>query len=179
MQLLLDFLPVLVFFAAYYAAGIYWATGTAIAAAVVQVATTWHLRRKVPAMQWMSLILIAVLDGATLLLQEERFIKLKPTALYLLLALVVLASQWVGERPVMARLMGHVLEAPDAIWRRVNAAWAGFFVFAGTLNLWVAYSFTTEVWVNFKLFGLLAITFLFVFLQSLYLARHAVARETE
>lgn len=175
MHFLLDFLPVVLFFAAYYAAGLYWATGVAIVASLVQVSVTWYLKRRVERMQIVSLVLIVVLGGATLLLQDERFVKFKPTALYWALACALLGTQWFGRRPGVYHLMGHAIRAPERVWSRLNLIWAGFFAFAGALNLWVAQSFTTEVWVNFKLFGLLALTLVFVLAQGFYIARHAEA----
>lgn len=173
MHILLDFLPVVLFFAAYYAAGLYWATGVAMLAALIQVGVTRWRKGRFERMQLVSLALIAVLGGATLLLQDERFIKLKPTALYWVLSAVLLGTQWLARRPGVYHLMGHAIDVPDRVWARLNLIWAGFFAAAGALNLWVAHAFATEIWVNFKLFGLLALTLLFVIAQGFYIARHA------
>lgn len=173
MKLLYDFFPILLFFVAYKVAGIYVATAAAIAAAVAQAGWSLYRTGKVARMQLLSLGLLVVLGGVTILFRDETFIKIKPTAVNWLFAAVFMGSQWFSDRPATKRLMGKMMRAPDAIWRRLNVAWAIFFVFAGALNLAVAFNFSTDVWVNFKLFGLISLTLLFAVAQALYLARHA------
>jgi intracellular septation protein len=172
MKILLDYLPIILFVGAYYLRDIYFATGVLIVALFVQVAVLWSMTRRVPKMQLTAALLALVLGGITLALHDPVFIKIKPTALYGLFAAVLLASHFVGDRPLIQRLLGANLHLPDAIWRRVNLMWAGFFVFCGVLNLYVAYHFTEAAWVNFKLFGMLGLTFAFVLLQGLYLSRY-------
>lgn len=173
MKLLYDIFPILLFFVAYKVADIYVATGVAIAAAVLQAGWSRYRTGKIEPMQLISLGLLVVLGGITILFRNEAFIKIKPTAVNWLFAAVFMGSQWFSDKSATQRLMGKMMRAPDAIWRRLNVAWAVFFVFAGALNLLVAFNFSTDVWVNFKLFGLISLTLLFAVAQALYLARHA------
>lgn len=175
MKLLFDFLPIILFFVAYKLEGIYVATAVAIAATLVQVAFTWFRSRKLEPMHLVSLGLIVVFGGATLWLQNPLFIMWKPTILYILFAVAFLGSQFIGKKTLVERMMGKMLMAPAAIWRRVNTAWAVFFMFLAVLNVYVAYNYSEADWVNFKLFGLLGLTLVFMIGQGLWLARHAEA----
>lgn len=185
MKLLLDFLPIVAFFAAYFlapdrAGAIYLATATAIVATLVQVAVTFAIERHVPRMQWVTLVLMLVLGGLTLALADKRFILWKPTVVNWLFALVFAASGPVTGKPLVERMMEHVMRAPRPVWQRLNAAWVAFFFALGLANLYVAHHWEEANWVNFKLFGSLALTLVFVAAQGAWLARHAevVAPET-
>ncbi|HYE34893.1 septation protein A [Methylocaldum sp.] len=171
MKLLFDFFPIFLFFIAYKVSGIYAATLAAIVATVVQVGITWFKTRKVEPMHLVSLAIIVVFGGATLFLKDELFIKWKPTVLNWLFGIAFLASQLFSERTLIERMLGNQIELPGSVWRRLNLSWAFFFVILGGVNLFVIYNFNTEIWVNFKLFGLLGLTFLFVVVQSIYLSR--------
>jgi intracellular septation protein len=185
MKLLFDFFPILLFFITYKFGAllplddawlkekpIYLATLVAMAASVVQVGYTWIRNRKVENMHVVSLVLIVVFGGATLYLKDPLFIKWKPTVLNWLFGFVFLGSQVFGGRTVIERMLGSQLELPSPVWRRLNMAWTLFFILIGGVNLLVAYNFDEGTWVNFKLFGMLGLTFLFVILQSLYLSRY-------
>ncbi len=172
MKLLVDFFPIVLFFVAYKMGDIYMATLAAIAGAVIQVAYTWIRTRKVETMHLISLVLIVVFGGATWFLRDPTFIKWKPTVLNWLFAAVFLGSQFVGRQPVIQRMLSAQIELPVEVWRRLNLAWITFFVLIGSVNLYVAFNFEESVWVNFKLFGMLGLTVLFVLLQSAYLSRH-------
>lgn len=172
MKLLVDFFPIVLFFAAYKLADIYVATLAAIAGAVIQVAYTWIRTRKVETMHLVSLVLILVFGGATWFLRDPTFIKWKPTVLNWLFGLVFLGSQFVGDKPVIQRMLSAQIELPAFVWRRLNLAWVTFFLTIGAVNLYVAYRYEESVWVNFKLFGMLGLTVVFVLLQSVYLSRH-------
>lgn len=172
MKLLFDFLPILLFFVAYKMAGIYVATAVAILATLVQLGFTWY-RRRLEAMHLLSLGLIVVFGGATLWLQNPLFIMWKPSILYLLFAAAFLGSHFVGQKTLVERMMGGMLAAPAAVWGRLNMAWGGFFLGLAVLNLYVAYHYSEETWVNFKLFGLLGLTLVFMLGQGLWLARFA------
>ena len=148
------------------------ATAVAILASFVQVGITLALRRRLQSMQLISLGLITVFGGATLLLHDPVFIKWKPTVLNWLFAAIFLATQWFTQRPLAERLMGEALSVPAPVWRRVNLAWAGFFLVSGAANLFVAYHYSEETWVSFKLFGLFGMLVAFIVAQSLYLARY-------
>ena len=172
MKFLFDFFPVILFFVAYKAADIYIATATAIAATVVQIAWVLARGRRVTGMQWASLAIIGVFGGATLLLRDENFIKWKPTVLYWLAGFSFLGALAFGHNLVKAVMSEGGLELPPAIWTRLCVAWAVFFLFKGALNLYVAYAFSTDIWVNFKLFGGMGLMLAFVIAQALWLSRY-------
>lgn len=172
MKVLLDYLAIALFVAAYYWRDIYFATGVLIVALFIQVAGLWVLTRQLPKMHLAGALLALVLGGVTLVLHDPTFIKLKPTVLYAVFTLILLGSHWIGERPIMQRLLSANLQLPDLIWRRLNAAWALFFLFCGLLNLYVAFSFEEKIWVNFKLFGMMGLMLVFAIAQGLYLSRH-------
>jgi intracellular septation protein len=171
MKLLLDFLPILVFFAAFKLFDIWVATGVAIVATVAQIAFLRWKVGKVEPMQWLSLGVIVLFGGATLLSHNETFIKWKPTVLYWLMAAVLAIGQLVFRKNLLRSLMGAQLVLPDAVWRVMNWSWVAFFAVMGVINLWVAYSFDTDTWVNFKLFGGLGLMALFIVGQAMYLSR--------
>ena len=172
MKLLVDFFPILLFFLVFKTLGIYAATAVAIVATVAQIAWLRWLNGRVEAMQWLSLGVIVVFGGATLVAQDETFIKWKPTVLYWLMGGGLLVAEYVFKRNGIRALMGSQLELPDNVWRHLLHAWAGFFSVMGVINLWVAYHFDTDTWVNFKLFGGLGLMVLFVLGQAVYLSKH-------
>jgi intracellular septation protein len=172
MKLLLDFFPIAVFFVAFKLGGIYVATGIAIAATVAQIAWIRYSTGKVEPMQWLSLGIIVVFGGATILAHDETFIKWKPTALYWMMAIALASGLLFFRKNLLKSLMGAQLELPDSAWRAMNWSWVGFFTAMGFINLWVAFHYDTNTWVNFKLFGGLGLMALFVVGQALYLSRH-------
>jgi intracellular septation protein len=170
-KFLFDFLPLILFFAAFKFAGIFVATAVAIAATVAQIGWALARRRKVAGMQWASLFIIVVFGGATLLLHDETFIKWKPTVLYWTGAAAFLASL-AFRRNLVRSIMGAELELPRPVWTRLCIAWGLFFLVAGVLNLYVAFNFPTPVWVNFKVFGSLGLIVAFVIAQSVWISRY-------
>ena len=162
MKLLIDFFPIVLFFVAFKLFDIYVATGVAIAAPLVQIGWLRVKNGRIEPMQWLSLGVIVVFGGATLVAQDETFIKWKPTVLYWLMGGGLLVAEYVFKRNGIRALMGSQLELPDPVWRQLLHAWAGFFAAMGVINLWVAYHFDTDTWVNFKLFGGLGLMVLFV-----------------
>ncbi len=218
MKLLADFFPVILFFVAYQLFGIYVATAVAIAASLIQVGYHWFSKRHIEMAHLITLAILLVFGGLTLLLHDRTFIMWKPSVINWLFGLVFLGSQFMGEKPVVQRLMGANLELPQPIWRRLNLLWALFFFALGFLNLYVANDFFVaeshlielsglqeidfdncsglfsgnqlemcntahsleQSWVNFKLFGMMGLTLVFVMLQAFYLARHlSVSEATE
>lgn len=171
MKLLLDFLPIAVFFAAFKLWGIYVATAVAIAATVAQIAWLRWKTGRVEPMQWLSLGVIVLFGGATLLAHNDTFIKWKPTVLYWLMGGALAAGQLVFRRNLLKTLMGAQMTLPEPAWRVMNWSWIAFFAAMGVVNLWVAYHFSTDAWVNFKLFGGLGLMALFVVAQAFYLSR--------
>ena len=172
MKLLFDLLPVLLFFAAYKTTDIYVATAVAIAASLGQIGWLRLRRQPIEPMQWTSLGIIVVFGGMTLFLRDETFIKWKPTVLYGAFAAALLGARLLRGRNLIQLMLGKQIRLPEPIWTRLNHAWTGFFVLQAVLNLWVAYGFSTDTWVNFKLFGSLGLTVGFVILQALWLGRH-------
>lgn len=173
-KLLFDLLPVLLFFVAYKAANLYVATAVAIVASLAQIAWLRLRGRPVEGMQWAGLGIIVVFGGMTLLFQDETFIKWKPTVLYALFCAVLLGARYGLRRNLIRLAMEKTVQVPPPVWDRLNLAWAAFFAAMAGLNLWVAYGFSTEVWVNFKLFGTLGLTLAFVVAQALYMGRHVI-----
>jgi len=201
MKLLFDFLPILLFFGMFkYAEGhkdwaaqfatdhfgplvsggmvgvaeapVLLATVVVIVATLLQVATLKAMRRKVDLMLWLSLGLVIVLGGATIWFHSETFIKWKPSVLYWVMGLAFWISQtWFG-RNLLQVLMGGQLVLPAPVWRRLSLAWISFFALMGVLNLYVAYTYSTGTWVNFKLFGGIGLMLAFTLGQGVYISRH-------
>lgn len=172
MKLIFDFLPIVLFFVAYKVAGIYAATAVAMAASIAQITWLWWRQRTIDTMQVITLLLIMVLGSATLLLKNPVFIKWKPTAVYWMFAFAFWISHLVGKQPIIKRMMAKQMTLPKRTWRALSWSWIAFFSFAGLANIMVAYRFSENTWVNFKLFGLLGATLVFVLLQALFLSKH-------
>ncbi len=232
MKLLLDFLPIIVFFAVYKWAGIYWATGAAVAVSAAQIATLRVLRRPVDKTQWFNLALLAGLGGLTIALRDERFIMWKPSLINWAFGIAFGLSLF-GQRPLTERMLGEQLALPRAVWRRLTVGWVLFFALSGAANAYVAFVYQVtpqsldaqqratytqlatddgayaqavegralvdldataraalatqtpaqrqaaylhklhqNLWVNFKLFGLLGLTLAFVLAQGVYIGRY-------
>lgn len=172
MKFLFDLFPVILFFAAYKFAGIYVATGVAIAATVGQIGWVHFRHGKVDKMLWVSFGLIVVFGGATLFLRDPTFIKWKPTVLYWLFATVLLGSALLFGKNLIRAMLEAQVTLPEALWMRLNLMWVGFFAVMGGLNLYVAYNFSEADWVNFKLFGGMGLMLVFIVAQGLMLAKY-------
>jgi len=176
MKILFDLFPLLLFFAAFKVAGIFAATAVAIAASFAQIGWTRFRKRKVDPMLWVSLGVIVVFGGATLLLRNETFVKWKPTVLYWCFASALLGSRlFFGKNLIEAMLRGKIA-LPAPVWRNLNVSWAAFFACLGFANLFVAYRFSTDAWVNFKVFGTTGLMIAFAVAQGLLLHRHVEDR---
>lgn len=178
MQLLFDFFPVIAFFVAYKLADIYVATAVIIVAVIVQTAAQWVRHRKVSSMSLLSGALVLVFGGLTLLIHDKAFIQWKVTIVNWLFAAGFLASMMFGERTLIERMLGESVQLDRPLWRRLNVAWAMFFLVLGALNLYVAFQFSENVWVNFKLFGVLGLTLVFALAQGLWLASKMPAEKS-
>jgi intracellular septation protein len=172
MKLFFEFLPILFFFVAYKFFDIYIATGVIIATTLGQVAISWFTTRKVATMQLATLAIIIIFGGLTLFLHDEQFIKWKPTVINWLFGVAFLLSHILGEKTAIERMLGTNLTLPKQVWRRLNLGWVIFFLGLGGANLYVLSHFDRDTWVNFKLFGMLGLTAVFIVLQSLYLSRY-------
>lgn len=206
MKFLYDFFPVVLFFLAYKLYGhipadainlinntlpvmrltpdkaqdaIYLATAVGICAAFLQVSLFWLKNRRFEKMHLISFGLFLFIGGITIALKNPVFIKWKPTIINWAFATAFLGSQFIGKRTLVERMMGHAIQIPVEIWGRLNLAWVGFFIMSGLANIYVAYNFSESTWVDFKLFGLLGLTFIFVFAQAFYLARYIEPEDQE
>ncbi len=180
MKFLFDLFPVILFFVAYKMYDIFVATSVAIAASAIQVAIFWIRHHRVEKMHLITLGLITVLGGATLIFQDAAFIKWKVSVVNWAFGLAFIGSSHIGEKPLAERMMGSSVTLPDNIWHRLNWSWGIFFIIVGFINVYVAFYYGLEmdektredIWVNFKLFGVMGLTFTFVIAQAFYMTRH-------
>lgn len=172
MKFFFDLFPVILFFAAFKVYGIYAATAAAIMATFVQIGWVWLRHRKVDPMLWTSLAIIVVLGGATLIFQNELFIKWKPTVLYWLFAAVLWLSLVFFQKNWIETLLAKQVVLPTGVWRKLNMSWIVFFILMGGINLHVAFNYSVDTWVNFKLFGSTGLMLIFVVIQAIILGRH-------
>lgn len=205
MKLLLDFFPIVLFFIVYKFYGdlpavvittinsmlpfmslniedsqdaIYLATLVAIVATFIQVVWGAVVTKKVEKMHMVTLALLVFFGGATLLFKDPLFIKWKPTVINWLFAVVFIGSQFIGKQPLIQRMMSQAVElSSPKVWVQLNMAWAGFFILSGLLNIYVAFNFSEETWVDFKLFGLLGLTVIFIIGQTIFLSKYIVQQE--
>ena len=179
MKFLFDLFPVIVFFIVYKFFGIYAATATAIIATILQILWAKYRVGKVESTLIASGIIIVVFGGATLLLHDESFIKWKPTVLYWVFTISLLVTNTFFKKNIIRSLMEKQISMPDAIWSRLNLAWATFFALLGVLNLYVAFNYSTNTWVDFKLFGTTGLMLVFFIAQAFALNKHATEKDPE
>jgi intracellular septation protein len=170
MQLLIDYIPIVIFIVAYFFKDIYFATAVLMATMPVILLLQWLVTRKVNRIYLASTALILVLGAATLFFRNPLFLYWKPTVLNWVIGLVFLGSLWVGDKPIVQRMLGAAAELTNEQWRTLNLIWVGFFGFVGAVNIYVAYSFSEAFWVKFKLFGMLGLTLVFIIVQSIWLS---------
>lgn len=171
MHFLADYFPLLLFFVAFKLWGIYAATAVAIVASGLQILYFRKVRGKVAPVHWVSLAIIVIFGGATLLLHDETFIKWKPTGLYWLFAVVLAGGRLLFRRNLIGALL-PALTLPEPVWARLTWAWVGFLMAMGAANLYVASNFATDTWVNFKVWGGIGLFLIFALAQGMLLARH-------
>lgn len=179
MKFLFDFFPALAFLAALYipedrSEGIYLATKVIIITTFLQVVITSLISRRIEKQYLIIFIVVLILGSATLLLQDERFIKWKPTIVFWVFSIICLGSEFIGNKNICERVMGHMFNAPAPVWKRSNYSLAGFFTLLGFINLYVAYSYSTETWAFFKVFGIMGINFVFILGLVVYLSRYMI-----
>ncbi len=205
MKFLIEFLPVILFFAAYKlyslipapiiesingltpfsfipgneSDSIYFATPVAIVVSGVTVLIHFLKHRGFNQNQTITFVLFLIFGGATLFLRDPTFIKWKPTVINLVFALIFLGSSFIGNKPLAQRFLGNAIEAPKSIWNKLNTAWIIFFVFVAAINLYIAYNFSEEIWVNFKLFGMMGLTIAFIIIQMIILSRFITVKPEE
>ncbi len=179
MKLLFDLFPVLLFFIAYKMYDIYTATAVIIVASITQVLYFYIKNKRVEKMHIITLVLILVLGGLTLYLQDEDFIKWKPTIVNWGFALAFLGSHYIGKKPIIQRMMDQVIQLPQLVWGRLSWLWIVFFILSGATNLYVAFNYDTDTWVNFKLFGLMGMTLVFIVIQGIYINKYMQESDSE
>jgi intracellular septation protein len=172
MSSLLEFLLIVAFFVSYKWQGIYVATAVIMAGSMLVLAASWWKTRKLETLPLFVAILALVFGSVTLLLHDPVYIKWKFSVVEWLLGTILVGSQFLGKKPLLRRAMEEKLQVPDAVWVRLNLMWGLFFLFLGTLNVYVIYNFSTDAWVKFKVWGVSALMLVFVVLQALYLSRH-------
>lgn len=185
MKLLFDLFPLLTFFGAFKFYDIYVATGAAIIATFVQVAAFWIKNRRFESMHIITLVIITLFGGLTILLKDDIFIKWKPTVVNWLFSGVIVGMLLFAKKTALEYVMGKQIDLPNTVWRNLNGAWAVFFLFMGSLNLYVAFYYNasadiairTATWVNFKVFGLLGLTLIFAIGQMFFLYKHIKLEE--
>jgi intracellular septation protein len=172
MKFLFDMFPVILFFVVFKTFGIYEATATAIVATFAQIGWVYFRQGKVEPMLWVSLAVITVFGGATIYLQNETFIKWKPTVLYWLFAAGLGIAALIFKKNLIRAMMEKQMTLPEPLWGRVLLSWIAFFVIMGVINLYVAFNYSTDTWVSFKLFGGIGLMLVFVIGQALMLSKH-------
>ncbi|PIT14072.1 septation protein A [Snodgrassella alvi] len=172
MKAVFEFLVVILFFATYVLTkNIILATEVAIVAGIIQAAWCLFKYRRLQTMQWVSLLLVVVMGGATIYLKDPRFIKWKPTALFWIMSIGLMISH-LCDKNVLKSTIGKEISLPEPAWRKLTCAWVIFLLALGALNLWVAFNFTEAQWVNFKLFGSTTILVLFTIGQTVYISQY-------
>ncbi|MBL1378111.1 septation protein A [Zobellella iuensis] len=177
MKQFVEFIPLIIFFVVYKTVDIYAATGALMAATCVQMLVQWVRHKKLEKMHLITLVLVLFFGGLTMFFQDDAFIKWKVTAVNVLFALGLLVGRYGFGKNLLKQMLGKELTLPDAIWDKANLGWVGFFLFCGLLNIYVAFYLSQELWVNFKVFGLLGLTLLFTIATVFYLYRHQPAQE--
>jgi intracellular septation protein len=172
MKLIVDFFPILLFFAAFKFYGIYAATAVAIGASLVQTAYFWAKHRRFESLHLITLAMVVVFGGATLIFHDDAFIKWKFSMVNWLLGAVFLFTHYVGDKPLLKRMLESQISLPDFVWRRMNMVWIVYFLFLGFANLYVMQHFDTDTWVDIKTFGDLALTILLTLGQGFYMYRY-------
>ncbi len=178
MQVITDLLPVILFFIAYKKAGIFVATATAIISTLVLMLVLWIKRGKIDKMLMINGAVITVLGGITLLLHDKTYIMWKPTVIYWIGALALLFSRYAFRHNLIERMLGKIMAPPAGIWDKLNLCWIAFLTGLGILNLYVAFQFDENTWVNFKLFGTTSLMFVFIIAQVFLLKDYWIEQQT-
>jgi intracellular septation protein len=170
MKLLFEMFPIILFFTVYKFKDIYIATAVAIVASILQIVYTYIENKKIEPPMLIGLAVIIIFGGATLIVREELFIKWKPTVLYWIFSLIMIIGRLIFKKNFIYELLHKQMEAPSNIWEKMNIMWILFFTAIGGLNLYIVYNYSTDIWVNFKLFGILGCMILFIVIQAVMIA---------
>lgn len=177
MNLLIDFFPILVFFIVFKLKGIIAATIAAIIVSFIQLVIIKITTNQIPKIQSISFLILLILGGSAIICKKEIFIKLKPTVIYWVLATIFLITHYLSKKSILEKISNNAIKLPAKIWDKLNIIWAIFFILMGILNLYVVYCCDTNTWVNFKVFGTLGLTLLFVVCQTCFLAKYLGAKQ--
>lgn len=172
MKALINFFPVILFFVVYKFCDIYYATAVMIVASLLQALFYLVKNRKLDLPCIITLIVVTLLGSITLIMRNDLFIKWKPTVVFLSFAILLASAQFIWKKNPMAALMGNNISLPENVWNKINLSWILFFILMGTVNLYIIYTYNTDVWVNFKMFGVLGSTLIFTIIQAIYIAKH-------
>lgn len=169
---LVEFFPIVLFFVAYKLYDIYVATAVIIVSTIMQVGFSWFKYRKVETMQWITVILVVVMGGLTLILHDEQFVKWKLSIIEWLFGGAFLGSQFIGKKTFIERMMSSQITLPATIWKRLNLSWAAFFISVGCLNVYVMFNYNTDDWVTFKTFIVPSFMAVFIVVQMIFLYKY-------
>lgn len=175
LNLFYDFIPVILFFVSFKLYGIYVATVVGILATALQVIITTALKKKADRQQLFTLAVFIIFGGMTLYFHNPIFVKWKPSIIFWIFGSILLLSHFIGKKVIIQRMMENMLDGkilPAMVWKRLNFAWALFFLVLGTINIYIAYHFSTDAWVNFKLYGILGSLLIFSVMQAVCLTRY-------
>ncbi|MCG9679819.1 septation protein A [Vibrio sp. Isolate24] len=178
MKQLIDFIPLIIFFVLYKMHDIYVATGALIIATAIQLVITYALYKKIEKMQLITFVMVALFGGMTIFLHDDDFIKWKVTIVYIVFAIGLAVSHVIGKSAIKG-MLGKEINLPDHVWSKVTWAWVAFFSFCAGVNVYIAFKLPLDVWVNFKVFGLLAATFGFTLITGIYIYKHLPKDKSE
>ncbi|MCG9596881.1 septation protein A [Vibrio sp. Isolate25] len=174
----IDFIPLIIFFVLYKMHDIYVATGALIIATAIQLVITYALYKKIEKMQLITFVMVALFGGMTIFLHDDDFIKWKVTIVYIVFAIGLAVSHVIGKSAIKG-MLGKEINLPDHVWSKVTWAWVAFFSFCAGVNVYIAFKLPLDVWVNFKVFGLLAATFGFTLITGIYIYKHLPKDKSE
>lgn len=172
MKQLIDFIPLIIFFIVYKKVDIYYASGALMIATALAMLANYIIYKQLDKMAKITGAVVMVFGALTLLFHDDAFIKWKVTIIYSAFALALLISQWFTDKPLIQRMLGKELKLPSHVWHKLNIAWAIFFAVCAMVNIYVAFWLPQDVWVNFKVFGLTAVTLVFTVISVVYLYKH-------
>lgn len=180
MKFLYDFFPLILFFSAAKLYDIYVATGVAIAASAIQVGWYYFRHKRFETMHLVTLGVLTIFGGMTIIFHDDTFIKWKPTIVNWIFTAILVGSHWIGSKTVIEHLLSKQIDLPNFVWSKLNMSWSLFFLVMGALNLYIAFYYRldldeqtrTDNWINFKVFGITGLTFIFVIFQALYMAKY-------
>ncbi len=178
MKQLIDFIPLVIFFALYKFYDLYVATGALIVATALQIVITYVMYKKFEKMQLITFAIVAVFGGMTIFLHNESFIKWKVTIVYLLFSVGLIVSDMMG-KSIIKGMLSSEISLPDQVWKRINWMWVGFFAFCAALNVYIAFNLSLDTWVNFKVFGLMIATVAYTLLTGIYIYKQMPKEDKE